>query len=78
MGMKEQVWESRLSRAFPSPASYPSAELPPHSRPPTSAGSYLGGGGGPGGRASAELGLHSSDGGRGREDELRGQRNSAA
>lgn len=39
---------------------------------------HLGGGGGPGGGASAELRLHSSDGGRGREDELRGQRNSAA
>ena len=39
---------------------------------------HLGRGGGPGGGASAELRLHGSDGGRGREDELRGQRNSAA
>lgn len=39
---------------------------------------HLGRGRGPSGGASAELRLYSSDGGRGREDELRGQRNSAA
>jgi hypothetical protein len=69
---------SKLLQGYPSPAYYPSTGLPTPLALPQTWGPHLGRGGGPGGGASAELRLHSSDGGRGREDELRGQRNSAA